>query len=63
MAEPSRLGPAAVAHSHLCSAARKKGKKDRERKNSVQGYFGTYTTLSFSILTGNNKIMGRVSSS
>nr|BAC99607.1 hypothetical protein [Oryza sativa Japonica Group] len=36
MAEPSRLGPAAVAHSHLCSAARKKkGKKDRERGRTV----------------------------
>jgi hypothetical protein len=64
VAEPSKLGPAAVAHSHLCSAARKKkGKKDRERKNSVQGHFGTYTTLSLSISTENNKIIGGVSSS
>ncbi|BAS96272.1 Os06g0159750 [Oryza sativa Japonica Group] len=29
VAEPSKLGPAAVAHSHLCSAARKKKGKKR----------------------------------
>uniref|UniRef100_A0A0E0IIL8 Xylanase inhibitor C-terminal domain-containing protein n=1 Tax=Oryza nivara TaxID=4536 RepID=A0A0E0IIL8_ORYNI len=61
VAEPSRLGPAAVAPL-LCCEERRKG-KNRERKNGVQGYFGTYTTLSFSISTGNNKIMGGVSSS
>jgi hypothetical protein len=28
-----------------------------EKRNSVQWYFGTYTTLSLSILAENNKIM------
>ncbi len=41
----------------------KEKKRERERKNSVQGHFGTYTTLSLSISIRNNKIMGGVSSS
>jgi hypothetical protein len=62
MAEPSRLGPAVVAPL-ICCKEKKRGKKDIERKNNVQGHFGTYITLSLSILTGNNKIIGEVSSS
>lgn len=59
VAELSRLRPAARVAPLLGSARKKKGK----RKKREQGYFGTYTTLSLSILTGNNKIMGEVSSS
>uniref|UniRef100_A0A0E0BIL0 Uncharacterized protein n=1 Tax=Oryza glumipatula TaxID=40148 RepID=A0A0E0BIL0_9ORYZ len=45
-------------------AARKKGKeKKKERKNNMQGHFGTYTTFSLSFPIRNNKVMGGVSNS
>jgi hypothetical protein len=45
MAEPSRLGPAAVAHSHLCSAARKKKGKKIERGRTVSSGILVLTQL------------------
>jgi hypothetical protein len=60
VAEPSRLGPATIAPllGSIASVRKRKGK----RKEREKGHFGTYITLSLSILTSNNKIMGEVSS-
>ncbi len=63
LSRPGSGQPPSHTRTSALLQGRRRGKKDRERKNSVQGHFGTYTTLSLSISIENNKIMGGVSSS
>jgi hypothetical protein len=61
VAEPGprtgHVGRARHASAQLSSKREEEGEKERKER---EGHFGTYTTLSLSILTRNNKIIGGV---